>query len=340
MAYSELDRFYDALKGHPKDHVPIYPLIGGWAVSNFSSYPTSQVAANPRLFAEAEINAKETMGYDPVYAYMDAVYIAEAFGCNVRFLDTGTVVEPLELEIQGVDDLAKLRVPNVESEARLPMVIESVRLLSKYVSGKVPVLPLFEGPFTTACRVVGSEQVMRMTYRLRPALEKLLDIMADFLIRFGQVLVKNGAHMIIIPEPTGSSSMISPRMFKELVVPRLKRFTNELGVPWILHMCGDTTSILPLMVETGATVLSLDQCMDLSNCRKVVPEAVIGGNVDPINVLLMGTPEQVAEDTLRSIKQAGRPFVLMSGCGVPPGVPKENVEAMIKTAKDYGTGKV
>jgi uroporphyrinogen-III decarboxylase len=61
--------------------------------------------------------------------------------------------------------------------------------------------------------------------------------------------------------------------------------------------------------------------------------------VDPINSLLNGSRTQIAEDTLNCLRTAGtRRFILMSGCGVPPGTPVEKVVAMVKTAKAYGLG--
>jgi len=79
--------------------------------------------------------------------------------------------------------------------------------------------------------------------------------------------------------------------------------------------------------------------MDLSKSRDLVPEAVLGGNVDPIDSLLMGTREQVVENTLHCIRTGGiSRFMLMSGCGVPPGTSIENLRAMVKTAIDYGLG--
>jgi uroporphyrinogen decarboxylase len=71
----------------------------------------------------------------------------------------------------------------------------------------------------------------------------------------------------------------------------------------------------------------------------VVQDAVLGGNVDPIKALLMGSQEQVVNDTLNCLRSAGtKRFVLMSGCGVPPNTPLENVKVMIKAAKEYGLG--
>jgi len=178
-----------------------------------------------------------------------------------------------------------------------------------------------------------------MVYKNRPVLETLLDKINDFLLDFGRALIESGANALFIPDPTASSTMISPLMFRELVLPRLQSLINHLDVPCILHICGDTSPILSSIGETGADVLSLDQCMGLTESRKTVPDAVLGGNVDPVQSLLMGTREQVEKDTLHCLRSAGTSrYILMSGCGVPPNTPVENLKTMVETGKAYGLG--
>jgi MtaA/CmuA family methyltransferase len=160
-----------------------------------------------------------------------------------------------------------------------------------------------------------------------------------FLIDFSRALVENGANVIFLPEPTASAAMISPTAFRKFVLPRLQAITRKLEVPCMLHICGDTSPLLDAIGQAGADVVSLDQCMNLAESRSTLPHAVLGGNVDPINSLLNGSQEQIAEDTLNCLRTAGtRGFVLMSGCGVPPKTPVENVVAMVETAKNYGLG--
>lgn len=255
MTYSALERFHDALKGRPQDRVPIFPMIAAWAAVNFSDSPPAQLARKPQRVVDAQIKAMESVGYDAFFAYADPLYIPQAFGCNVRFL------------------------------------------------------------------------------------EAILDHVTAFLIEFSRALIENGANVIFLPEPTASAAMISPAAFRKLVLPRLQTITDKLDVPCILHICGDTSPVLDSIGQTGADVISLDQCMNLSESRSTLPGAVIGGNVDPINSLLNGSQNKIAEDTLNCLRTAGTDrFILMSGCGVPPGTPVEKVAVMVKTAKAYGMG--
>ncbi|MCK4984706.1 MAG: hypothetical protein KAS40_04260 [Desulfobacterales bacterium] len=92
MTYSALERFHDALKGTPQDRVPIFPMIAAWAAFNFSDSPPDQLAREPQRVVDAQIRAMEAVGYDAFFGYADPMYIPQAYGCNVRFLETGQSV--------------------------------------------------------------------------------------------------------------------------------------------------------------------------------------------------------------------------------------------------------
>jgi MtaA/CmuA family methyltransferase len=339
MTYSALERFQDAIKGEPKDHVPIFPMIAAWAAVNFSDSHPAELARDPQRVVDAQIKAMEAVGYDAFYAYANPLYIPQAFGCNVRFLETGPLADPLPLSITCLEDLDKLAIPDPARSEPLAKALKIIQGLSHYGAGNIPVLGLFEGPITTTIRIFEAELIMRMIYKNPPVLEALLDRVTDFLIDFSKVLVENGANVIFLPEPTASAAMISPVMFRKFVLPRLQVITRKLAVPCVLHICGDTSPVLEDIGQAGADVISLDQCMNLAESRSTIPDAVLGGNVDPIKSLLNRSEKQVAKDTFNCLQTAGtRHFVLMSGCGVPPGAPLENVQAMVKTAKNYGLG--
>ena len=339
MSYSPIERFRDALKGKPRDRVPLFPMTAGWAAANFSDAPPSKLASDARLIVQAQIRAREAAGYDLFFAYANALYVPGAFGCNVRFASTGPISDPLPFTFSTVEDIERIPVPDLRNNPKVAPILEAVEALKSYGKGEIPVLGAFEGAFTTACRIFDADVILRLVLKRRPILEALLDKINGFLLEFGKALIQKGANVLFIPDPTASASMISPRVFRELVLPRLRVLSAGLRVPCILHICGDTSITLDAMAETGFHVLSLDQCMDLGEVRRRLPGVVLGGNVDPIQSLLMGSRQQVVDNTLNCLRSAGTSkYVLMSGCGVPPHASLENVKAMIETAVEYGLG--
>ena len=147
------------------------------------------------------------MGYDPIYACRP-LGISEAFGYKVRFAETGPIADPLPLTITRLENINKLSIPDVKMDGRLPVILETVRLLRACGGGKILVLGMFKGSFTATCRILEPDLIMRMTLKNRQALESLLDKVNEFLLVFGLALIGNGANIFFIAEPTASASMI------------------------------------------------------------------------------------------------------------------------------------
>ncbi|MEW6669527.1 MAG: uroporphyrinogen decarboxylase family protein [Thermodesulfobacteriota bacterium] len=337
--YSSWERFQDALRGRPKDRAPVFAGTTLWAASNYPEASFQEIASEPGLTVKAQLWARERIGMDALYPSADALTVAEAFGCGVRFPETGPLVDSLDITMDRVEDVEQLPIPDPRKTGRLPVVLEAARMLSERIRGDVPLVGAFEGAFTNTCRILETERVLRMIYRSPAVLDALLDRVNEFLIGFGRSLIESGVNAFFVPEPTASSTMISPRMFRQFVLPRLRMLTSRLDRPVILHICGDTQPILPAMAESGARALSLDQCMDLSRSRAMAPGMVLAGNVDPVQSLLMGDADSVRKGALRCLRGAGTErFILMPGCAVPPGTPVENLRAMVGAAVEFGLG--
>jgi len=332
MSHNKIVSFKRVMAFEEVEEVPAIPSVSGW-VARFSGLPLKDLFYDSEAIVRAQVDAQKTIGYDALFAYTDALYIPEAFGCPIVFRPSGADVSPLEIDTE--EDVKAIPIPDIRRDGRLPLLLNVAEQLARLPEREVPVLSLFEGPFTTSSRIMGTERMMRALYRNRPMVERMLEKVEQLLSNFGRALERAGLDGLMIADPVSSSTMISTKFYHEFVLPHLQRLIKSLEIPVILHVCGDTQPILHLMAETGAKILSLDQCMDLTLAKQfVMGHCGIGGNVDPIQALLLGTPEDVKRETLRCLEQGGRKrFILMSGCAVPPGTPKENLRAMIEVAR-------
>lgn len=81
----------------------------------------------------------------------------------------------------------------------------------------------------------------------------------------------------------------------------------------------------------------MDHATDMQAANKAFTgETAFIGNLDPVGVLLNGTPEEVKVKTRELIEVfSDNPrFILNAGCALPPGTPAENIHAMIAAARE------
>jgi uroporphyrinogen decarboxylase len=61
------------------------------------------------------------------------------------------------------------------------------------------------------------------------------------------------------------------------------------------------------------------------------------GNIDPSGTLALGSERQVVEETvaLLTLFSDTPRFVLNAGCAIPRGTPSANIEAFVRTAREF-----
>jgi [methyl-Co(III) methylamine-specific corrinoid protein]:coenzyme M methyltransferase len=165
---------------------------------------------------------------------------------------------------------------------------------------------------------------------------KIMEFSTAFNIAYAKKMVENGADTMVIIDPTASYQLIGAEFYEKFVVPYHKKIVdamNELNVPTVLHICGDTTAGLTLMETCGVNAISIDQNVDPAIAVQTVKKAVIVGNLDPVNVLWNKTPEFIKEKS-KEVLDAGV-ALLAPGCGIVSKTPTKNLQAMIQMAKEH-----
>jgi uroporphyrinogen decarboxylase len=65
------------------------------------------------------------------------------------------------------------------------------------------------------------------------------------------------------------------------------------------------------------------------------------GNVNPLEIAVRGTPDEVKEATLDVLEGAqGEGIILSVGGGVSPGMPRENIVAMLDALEQFNASHV
>lgn len=345
------ERFLAAVRGGSLDRVPVAPYCGNFGAV-LAGIPISVYNTDPKKMAEAQIRAWEAVGQDVVVAQSDNYYIAEGFGCTIN-QPVNTTPNLTAPAVESLDQVDRLKVPDPWTDGRMPVYLEAVALLREHFGNEVAVRAPGTGPFSLASYLVGGTAEFLTQIALCEADEdrekeeqifRVMELSSDALILFLKAALDAGSDTAQAGDSLASLSMISPAIYEKYVYPyEVKVFSalapaaREKGAVTILHICGDTRKILPLMAKTGTDVLEIDAKVELADARELAgPDISLMGNLEPTTVLFQGNPELVRKESVRcieSVKGLEGGFILGSGCEVVPGTAAENLKAMVDVSR-------
>lgn len=150
------------------------------------------------------------------------------------------------------------------------------------------------------------------------------------------------ADYVVYTDPVSSADMIDGEMFKEFNLEHLHNnityWQKKYGIGTMLHICGDTTPMLPNFAKTGARAMSLDHAVDLKVAKAEFGDKLaVMGNIDPVSILLNGTAGDVEMAAEKCFSDAGEGggYIFGAGCAEPKGTPLENIRRMVEVSKRH-----
>lgn len=211
---------------------------------------------------------------------------------------------------------------------------------------------LGSGIFEQACQMAGMEGFMMAMVTDRPAAERLLDGITDFLIEEARrYLDEIGPYLDVYQYgddvSTQESWMISPAYYETLIKPRQRRLfeaiKSKTQAKLMYHGCGAVFDLIPHLIEIGVDVLNPVQVsargMDSKALKAAYGRDITfwGGGVDTQHVLPFGSVEDVRSEVRRRIDDfaPGGGFVFASVHNIQAQVPPENIVAAFDTARRY-----
>ncbi len=339
-----LERCQAVLNGGVPDRVPVVPQTFLFALET-AGLRVCDVVRSPARMADALARCQAELGYDGCVIDFDDATMAEAMGARVVYRDDEpAIVDDEHPVLKDLRDLDKLRLPDPWSTARLPLWLETTRLLVEKLGDRVFVMGRADqGPFSVACLLRGTQQFMMdlMDEENHALILRLIDFCRQACARFALAQKEAGAHATSIGDALAGPNLISPDLYRQFAWGPERLLTQEVqavGLPFSIHICGNTTGIIGDMGRTGARLLEVDWQLDMAAARAAVPaETVLMGNVNPSDPLVFGTPAQVTEAARKVLSATdGRGLILSSGCALGRNTPPANVRALVAAAEQFG----
>lgn len=276
--------------------------------------------------AKREINMYSTFGVD-----------------EVQVMYTGMPKYTSSL-IHDFSDVSKLDPFNYsfEKDRRQKINYEAIERIQTAIGQEITITYGVSGPITLAGGLMGHELLLRGLRKEKEIIHQLLRFTTDFLKSMAENFKELELNFCIF-DPVASGSLISPKQYSEFAHPYLKEviadfhhYSEEVS----LHICGNTTKILPKIAETGADYFSLDQVVDIAVAKELIGDKIgLMGNINPTQVLMQGSPDMIYNEVDLAYKKGHdcpKGFIIRSGCGVPYDTPVENVQAYIEAASELG----
>src|SRR5688572_3842241 len=327
------DRFLRACRREPVDRTPVWFMRqAGRYMPEYRAirkdHTLLDICRTPELAVEVTLQPLRAMGVDAAILFADILLPLEPMGAPFEFAaGEGPVIHHPVRERADVE-----RLHGFDPEEGLGHVLEAIRILSRELAGKTPLIGFAGAPFTLASYLIEGgksshfAKVKRFMYS-EPALwNDLMRKLSDVVKVYLRAQVTAGASAVQLFDSW--VGCLSPTDYKAFVLPHVRDIladVHSLGVP-VIHFGVDTGSLLELIQEAGGTVIGVDWRTPLSKARARLGNGVaLQGNLDPL--LLLAPRELLAERVVEVLNEAGTTpgHIFNLGHGILPETPPDAV---------------
>ncbi len=312
----------------PSDQLAM-PLIMSFA-SRHVGVKYIDYVRDPLILAGAQYAVCRDFGLDVLATTSDPGGELSSLGGSITWFDDDPPMpDPNHPLLSHPAQLLDLKLPDPHGPNRMGDRLAAIKELRRLSDGTLPVLGWVEGPISEAAVMRGLTTLMEDLIDDPEFVDELFCFNVRMAIKFAEAQVEAGADMIGFGD--APASLIGPDLYRRFVLPQERRMVDAIqamGVPVRMHICGNTTKIVPLMAQVGVDMVDIDSLTDLKLAADTfAPFVKVLGNLDPVREVLDSTPEAIHERLTQCRKIAGPNYIAGAGCEIPAKTPPENVRA-------------
>jgi MtaA/CmuA family methyltransferase len=314
--------------GKSTDKVLFRPILMRFAAEYIGSN-YGKFASDYHVLVEANLRCMDDFDLDLLGLISDPYRETSAFGAKIQYIPNG-VPRCLNLVVNSIDDVINLKNPDVYQSERTLDRIKAGELLSKKTQGNIPIIGWIEGPLAEACDLAGVENMMLQLMMDPDFANRLMDKCMVTAKDFAKAQIEAGCEIIGMGDAV--CSQIDVDTYNFFVRDRHQEiidYIHELGGKIKLHICGDTSHLLPSYSGFNLDILDLDWQLDMVRAREILGEKVIfAGNINPVLVQNKSRDEVFEMSRNLVEKHKNERFILSAGCEISVLTPPENLKAM------------
>lgn len=335
-------RLIKALYKQPVDRTPVWIMRqAGRYLPEYRKVRNSvkdflTLCKTPELACEVTLQPLERFDLDAAIIFSDILTIPDAYGLELHF-DEG-LGPRFNKPIRTIQDIMSL--PKIDPEIELKYVMDAIRLTSKTLQNKKPLIGFSGSPWTLACYMIEGQTskqfniIKRFMYETPKHLHLLLQHLSQSIIEYLHAQINAGASVIMLFDTWGG--ILSPDYYSHFslnymqeIIEGIKNRIGEMNIPIILFTKNGGV-YLEQMQKASCQAIGLDWTVHLSDARKKVGKNfALQGNLDPA---CLYSDEKSLKDAVQEVLQeygVGSGHIFNLGHGILPDTDPGKVAHMI-----------
>ncbi len=267
-----------------------------------------------------------------------------ALGAKIKFWQNNTPSEYHTLyHLEDIDNFPEYEV---ECDAFMALTLHRIKMQKQRILDQGEILPMVtsRGPLCTAGFVRSTTEFMIDIVEKPEWAHKLIDRCTNLIIDWLKAQTKYMGDTVegifILDDIVG---FINEEHYMEFAHPYLKRICEAFPQDWVklYHNDAEVTACLDHLPDCGFNVLNWGKQTDIAEVKARVGDRMcLMGNVNPLEIGVRGTPEEVRKATLEVLEKSGGEGIILSvGGGVSPGMPRANILAMQAALKEFNSSR-
>ncbi len=291
-----------------------------------------------------EIDGYTCLPLGPGTEFSDQENVVDDWGVGFTRSPHGIPV-PSSHPIPSMKDLEHYSPPEPKREQ-----IFAVDLMKDRFNESKAVFWMMRGTFVRSWRLIGMENYMLNLFDNPLFLHRIAEMVTHYSLAQLDILGQAGLDVLIVEDDIAdkNTTLISPDHFAEFILPYNRRLVDrahEMGLKVVRHSDGNLWPIMDKILESGydgLNPLEPQAGMELKKVKDYCGDRLcLLGNIDCMELLPNGTPQQVKKAVQKAIQDAGKGggLIICSSNTLHPGVDPDNCIAMFEAVKAYGVYK-
>jgi len=270
------------------------------------------------------------------------------FGVEIRFT-AGQAPSPAPANV-GADEVLALRPPAIQETWPMQNWIADMDAFERefgYVAGDFDT----DGILNTALQIRGQDLYTDMIenpelagHLFSVVAETQAEVAEYVASRTGTSSVSTNRSILNADPRTYLHSncsvcMISPRLYREALLPHERRLAKRLQ-PYGIHHCGNNLHrFLEAYAELPLSFLDVGWGSDVAECRQAFPDVFLNLRLSPVR-MLQATAEEIRRDVEGLIRAAGSvERIGICSINMDYGTPDENVRAVFEVTQAHSNSR-